>query len=144
NNSTVGVGFPDQIGVMIIKEQRTSDPDLTIAQVADNIIDQLTRFASSKTGAILMREPKLNVNGSIGERFYIRIPGLNGKPDAVRGMSIFQSEPQKFVIFDLTTLYKDYSRSRAMYETSVGTMDLGNPTSTDVRRAAAIKSMLAF
>lgn len=144
SNSTVGVGFPDQIGVMIIKEQRTSDPDLTIAQVADNIIDQLTRFASSKTGAILMREPKLNVNGSIGERFYIRIPGLNGKPDAVRGMTIFQSEPQKFVIFDLTTLYKDYSRSRAMYETSVGTMDLGNPTATDVRRSAAIKSMLAF
>lgn len=143
-NTTMGIGLPNQLGVMIIKEQKTSDQDLTTAQVADNIVEQLTRFASSKTGKLLARDPNLSIPPHTGERFYVRTPGLNGKPDTVRGMTIFQSQPQKFVIFDFTCLYSNFDQARAYYEASVGTMDLGNPTETDVRRAAAIKSMLAF
>ncbi len=143
-STTMGIGLPDQIGVMIIKEQKTTDPDLTIAQVADNMIAQLTRFGNSKTGSVLARDPNLDVKGQIGERFYVKIPGLRGKPDSVRGMTIFQNEPQKFVIFDFTTLYSDFEKARTFYETSVGTMELGNTTEIDVRRAAAIKSMLSF
>ena len=144
DNATMGIGLPDQIGVMIIKEQRTTDPELTIAQIADNIINQLTKFASSKTGKLLAREPNLKINFRTGERFYILLPGLNGKPATVRGMTIFQSQPRKFVIFDFTTLYSDFDKARQFYETSIASMDLGNPTEIDVRRAAAINSMLAF
>lgn len=144
SNATLGVGFPDQIGVMIIKQQRTTDTDLTLAQVAESIIKQLTRFANSKTGSVITHETDLVVRGHHGERFYVRIPGLGEKPDTVRGMTIFQSEPQHFIIFDLTTLYKDFDLAKNMYETSIATMDLGNPTENDVRRAAAIKNMLAF
>jgi hypothetical protein len=144
-NATMGIGLPDQAGVMIIKEQKTSNPDLTIAQVSDNIIKQLTRFANSSTGAILARDPNLVINNLwSGERFYVKIPGLNGKPDTVRGMTIFQSQPQKFIIFDLTSTYDNFDKARLYYETSIGSMDLGNPTEDDVRRAVAIKSMLAF
>ena len=144
SNTPMGIGFPDQIGVMIIKEQRTSDPDLTIAQVADDIIDQLTRFANSKTGVLLAREPNLTIEPHTGERFYIRLPGLNGKPDTVRGMTIFQVRPRRFVIFDFTALYSKFDLARAYYETSVASMDLGNPTRSDARRSIAIKSMLSF
>jgi hypothetical protein len=144
STSTMGIGFPDQIGVMVIKEQKTTDPDLNVAQVADNLIDQLTRFASSRTGNILARDPNLKINTHIGERFYIRLPGARGKPDTVRGMTIFQSEPRKFIIFDFTTLYTNFDKARAYYETSVGTMDLGDRTESDVRRSAAIKSMISF
>jgi len=143
-NATTGVGLPDQVGVMIIKQQKTTNADLTISQVADNIISQLTRFASSRTGTILLHEKKLEINGWTGERFYVRLPGLNGKPDAVRGMTIFQSQPLKFVIFDFTSLYSNFDLARSYYETSIATMDLGNPTNSDVRRAAAIKSMIDF
>ena len=143
-NATMGIGFPDQVGVMTIKEQKTTDPNLTVAQVADNIVGQLTRFANSKTGVLIARNPNLKINFRTGERFYVRIPGVNGKPDTVRGMTIFQSQPRKFVIFDFTSLYSEFDKARAYYETSVGTMDLGNPTENDVRRSAAIKSMLAF
>ncbi len=143
-NATMGVGFPDQIGVMTIKEQKTTDPELTVKQVADNIVNQLTRFASSKTGKLISRDSNLIIPPRTGERFYVRLPGLNGKPDSVRGMTIFQSQPRKFVIFDFTCLYANFDQARAYYETSVATMDLGNPTQSDVRRAAAIKSMLAF
>ncbi|MDF1809813.1 MAG: hypothetical protein P1U42_08970 [Phycisphaerales bacterium] len=143
-NSTMGIGFPGQIGVMMIKEQKTSDPDLTITQVAENIIGQLTMFSRSKTGEVLSRNRNLEINTWIGERFYVRIPGANNKPDVVRGMTIFQVQPRKFIIFDLTTTYDDFERSRELYETSVGSIDLGNPTESDVRRAAAIKSTLAF
>lgn len=143
-NATLGVGFPDQVAVMIIKEQRTNDPELSVSQVADNIIRQLTRFGNSKTGSLLTREKTLQIKLWKGERFYVRLAGVDGKPDTVRGMTIFQSQPQRFVIFDLTTLYKDFDIARTMYETSVGTMDLGNPTEQDVRRAAALKRMLSF
>jgi len=143
-NATMGIGLPNQLGVMIIKEQKTSDPNLTIAQVADNIIKQLTRFANSKTGTILLRDPRLKVNLWSGERFYVRLPGTGGKPDSVRGMTIFQSQPQKFVIFDFTCQYANFDKARAYYETSIATMDLGDPSKSDVRRAAAIKSMIDF
>lgn len=143
-NATMGIGLPNQVGIMIIKEQRTTDPDLTVASITDNLINQLTRFANSKTASLIARYPNLDINGNLGERFYIRMPGANGKPDSVRGMTIFQSQPRRFIIFDFTTLYKDFDAARNYYETSVGSIDLGNQTQTDVRRAAAIKTMLAF
>jgi len=144
SNSTMGIGFPDQIGVMMIKEQKTTDQDLTIVQVAENIIGQLTKFSRSKTGEVISRNRNIEINDWIGDRFYVRIPGTGGKPDVVRGMTIFQVQPRRFIIFDLTTTFNDFERSRELYETSVGSIDLGNPTEADVRRAAAIKSMLAF
>ena len=144
SNTSVGVGFPNKIGVMIIKEQRTTNKDLTLEQVTQSIIKQLTRFGTSKTGTVIEHEKNLKIKLWEGQRFYVRIPGTNGKPDSVRGMTIFQSQPQRFIIFDLTTLYRDFDRCRVMYEATVGTMDLGNPTDEDVRRAAAIKSMIEF
>ncbi len=144
NNASVGIGFPDKIGVMIIKEQRTSNADLTLEQVTQSILKQLTRFGNSITGTVLDQDKELNLNFRSGQRFYVRIPGTNNKPDTVRGMTIFQSGPQKFVIFDLTTLYRDFDKCRAIYETCVATMDLGNPTDQDARRSAAVRRMLDF
>jgi len=143
-NTSVGVGFPDKIGVMIIKEQRTSNADLTIDQVAQSILKQLTRFGNSRTGSVLHHDKELKIGLWTGQRFYVRIPGTNNKPDTVRGMTIFQSQAQRFVIFDLTTLYRDYDKSKVIYETCVATMDLGNPTDREVRRSAAIRRMLEF
>ncbi len=143
-NTSVGVGFPDKIGVMIIKEQRTTNKDLSLEQVAQSIIKQLTRFGNSSTGAIIEHEKNLKIKLWSGQRFYVRMPGTNGKPDSVRGMTIFQTQPQRFIIFDLTTLYRDFDRCRVMYENTVATMDLGNPTDKDVQRAAAIRKMLDF
>lgn len=144
NNSSVGIGFPDKIGVMIIKEQRTSNPDLTLEQVTQSIMKQLTRFGNSITGTVLDHDKNLEVNFRKGQRFYVRIPGTNNKPDTVRGMTIFPNGPQRFVIFDLTTLYRDFDKCRAIYETSVGTMDMGNPSDQDARRSAAVRRMLDF
>lgn len=144
NNSSVGIGFPDKIGVMIIKEQRTSNPDLTLEQVTQSIMKQLTRFGNSITGTILDHDKNLEINSHRGQRFYVRIPGTNNKPDTVRGMTIFPNGPQKFVIFDLTTLYRDFDKCRSIYETSVGTMDMGNPSDKDARRSAAVRRMLDF
>jgi hypothetical protein len=144
SNTSVGIGFPNQVGVLIIKEQRTTNDELTLDQVAQSIIKQLTRFGNSNTGTVLAHEKNLRIKLWEGQRFYIRIPGTNGKPDAVRGMTIFQTEPKRFIIFDLTTLYRDFDRCRIMYENTVATMDLGNPTDKDVRRAAAIRRMLEF
>lgn len=144
NNSSVGIGLPDKIGVMIIKEQRTSNPDLTLEQVTQSIMKQLTRFGNSITGTVLDHDKNLEINFRTGQRFYIRIPGTNNKPDTVRGMTIFPNGPQRFVIFDLTTLYRDFDKCRAIYETSVGTMDMGNPSDQDARRSTAVRRMLDF
>lgn len=144
NNSSVGIGFPDKIGVMIIKEQRTNNPNLTLEQVTQSIMKQLTRFGNSTTGTVLDHQKNLEINFRTGQRFYVRIPGTDNKPDTVRGMTIFPNGPQRFVIFDLTTLYRDFDKCRVIYETSVGTMDMGNPSDQDARRSAAIRRMLDF
>ena len=144
SNASMGVGFPEQLGVMTIKEQRSSNAELTTAEVADSIIGQLTGRVGATSGRLLERNESLEINNRIGQRFYIRLLGINGNPDTIRGMTIFQSQPRKFIIFDFTTLAKNFEISRDYYETSIATMDLGNPTMTDLKRAAAIKSMLGF
>jgi hypothetical protein len=144
NNSSVGIGFPDKIGVMVIKEQRTSNTDLSLEQVTQSIIKQLTRYGNSVTGTVLSHEKNLEVNGVIGQRFYVQTPGLKNKPDTVRGMTIFESKPQHFVIFDLTTLRRDFDECKVMYENTIGTMYIDDSTRDAVKRAAAIRAMLEF
>lgn len=142
--ANVGVGFPDQIGVMNIRELKVDDPNLDLAQITQRFINQLTRFGNSTTGELIDQEENLKVNFHEGKRFYVRIPGIDNKPASVKGMTIFQSRPQRYIVFDLTTLARDFTKCRPIYETTVGNMDLGNPTDEDVRRAAAIKRMIEF
>ncbi|MEZ6163843.1 MAG: hypothetical protein R3B67_05340 [Phycisphaerales bacterium] len=144
NNSSVGIGFPDKVGVMVIKEQRTSNTELSLEQVTQSIIKQLTRYGNSITGTVLSHDKELSVNGVEGQRFYVQVPGLKNKPNTVRGMTIFESKPQHFIIFDLTTLERDFDRCKVMYENTIGTMHIDDSTSDAVKRAAAIKAMLGF
>jgi hypothetical protein len=144
NSTSVGIGFPNQIGVMNIKELKTQNAELTIEQVVESFIKQLTRFGNSTTGTVIEHKKDFRIKLWKGQRFYVRIPGTGGKPDSVRGMTVFEHKPKHYIVFDLTTLASDFDRCRVMYEATVGTMDLGNPTDEDVRRSAAIRRMIDF
>lgn len=148
SNATMGVEFPDNLGVMVIKGQRTTNPDLTISQVVDSIIDQLKRANGRQTieGRIVdtdvtvrSRTPDLSVAGVKGERVYLDFPSFNGDPALVRGFSVFRAEPLRFIVYDLMTEERHFETARVMYETAVGSMDLSSLDQQAARRAQAIE-----
>ncbi|MFK7882715.1 MAG: hypothetical protein AB8F26_00850 [Phycisphaerales bacterium] len=147
-NATMGIEFPEDLGIMVIKGQRTRNPDLTITQVVDSIIDQLMRSNGREsidgrmvdtTVTIRERTPDLNVDGIVGERVYLDFPSFNGDPALVRGFTVFRAEPLKFIVFDLMTEAGQFATSRGLYETTIGTMDLTTLDQRGEARAAAIE-----
>ena len=144
SESTTAVAFQDDLGLMTIKGQRTKNADLTTELVADSIIRQLTIDDRQRTIGELLSREKLRIKFWTGERFYVRQLSPDGGADSIFGYTIFQNKTRSFVVFELRTDINALPESQPIYETSVGTVDLGNPDAEDARRSAAIKSTLAF
>ncbi|MBL4591282.1 MAG: hypothetical protein JKY96_04915 [Phycisphaerales bacterium] len=144
SESSTAIIFPGDTGLMTIKGQKTTNPDLTSAMVADNIIDRLTIGRSTRVIGELLSRTQIKIKFWAGERFYIRQLDANGGEDRITGYTIFQNKPRTFLVFELRTDTADFENSKAMFETSVGTLDLGNPDAENTRRSAAISTTLAF
>lgn len=142
--STTAVAFKDDLGLMTIKGQRTKNPDLTTELVAESIIKQLTIDERQRKIGELLSHDKLRIKFWKGHRFYVRQLDPKGGPDVIFGYTIFQNKPRSFIVFELRTNINDQEQAQTLYETSVGTIDLGNPDEEDARRSAAIKSTLSF
>jgi len=142
--STTAVAFANDIGLMTIKGQRTRSEDLTTKLVAESIINQLTVDDRNRPIGELLSHEQLRIKFWTGERFYVRQLNPDGGPDVIFGYTIFQSKPRTFIVFELRTDMPNKPAAQSVYETSVGTIDLGNPDEEDARRSAAIQSTLAF
>jgi len=148
-NATMGVELPDKMGVLVIKGQRSNSADLTVALVVDSMIEQLQAargVQDQETGrfhtrARLESRATLQLSGLSGERFYMRFPPGEGGPEMVRGVSVFQTDPGRFIVFDLMTEGARFEQSRRMYETVVGTLDVTDRDALAARRGAAIERM---
>jgi hypothetical protein len=148
-NATMGVELPDQLGVLVIKGQRSSNNDLTVGQVADSMIEQLMLVRGVQDGetgqfysaAELLERTPVSRSTLNGERFYIRMAGANGSPQMIRGVSVFLTEPGRFVVFDLMTEAPRFQEARRVYETVVGTMEVTDRDALAARRASAIANM---
>lgn len=148
-NATMGVELPDQLGVLVIKGQRSSNNDLTVTQVAESMIEQLMLAQGVQDGgtgqfhsaAKLLERTPVSRSTLNGERFYIRMAGANGSPQMIRGVTVFLTEPGRFVVFDLMTEAPKLEQARRVYETVVGTMEVTDRDALADRRAAAIAGM---
>lgn len=148
-NATMGVELPDGLGVLVIKGQRSTNPDLTVELVTDSMIEQLYLSRGKQdqasgrfqTSATLIDRTTLRLAGLSGERFYIRVPGADGSPEVFRGVTVFRTEPGRFLVFDLMTEATNFETARRTYETVVGTIEVADRDALAARRAAAIDNL---
>jgi hypothetical protein len=146
-NATMGVELPGGLGVIVIKGQRSTDNELTAEAVADSMIEQLKAVRGVQDGATgqfhgigqLVDRTKIQLSGIAGERFYIRLPAAGAGVAMVRGVSVFRTEPGRFIVFDLMSEAHRFEESRRVYETVVGTMEVTDRDALAARRAGAIE-----
>lgn len=146
--ATVGVELPRNLGVVVIKGQRSTNTELTVAQVIDSMIEQFNATGSyvkdTPTGRVFVKtelesRTALRLSGLSGERFYMRFPAGETGPALLRGVSVFQTEPGRFIVFDLMAEAPQADESRRVYETIVGTMDVTDRDALAARRGAALE-----
>lgn len=150
-NATMGVELPEGLGVVVIKGQRSTNADLTVDLVTDSMIEQLYLSRGKQdqatgrfqTSATLLERTPIRLAGLAGERFYLRVPGTDGSPEIFRGVTVFRTEPGRFLIFDLMTDAGSYEAARRTYETIVGTIEVTDRDALAARRAAAIENLQA-
>ncbi|MBO6514235.1 MAG: hypothetical protein JJ974_09760 [Phycisphaerales bacterium] len=144
NTTSTGISLPDGLGTIIVKEQRTSNESLTAQKAAESIRDQLMNLPGAM---VIAEQPELRVGIWSGHRFYVRTPPTQaGGAPTYRGISIFGLKPKTFLIFDLTMQGSEssFQNARAMYETSIATMNLQEMSSESLKRIAGFKLTKAF
>ncbi|MBL4808699.1 MAG: hypothetical protein JKY43_01405 [Phycisphaerales bacterium] len=142
NSTSTGISLPQNLGTIIIKEQRTSDEKLTALKASNSIRDQLM----NRPGAMLLDEQHdLRVGIWKGHRFYVRTQSRTGSW-VYRGVTIFGHKPKTFLIFDFTLegTESQFNQARVLYETSIATMNLQEMSSQTLKRAAGFSSTTAL
>lgn len=148
-NATMGVELPDGLGVLVIKGQRSTNPELTVEVVTDSMIEQLYLSRGKQdqatgrfqTSATLIERTTVRLAGLSGERFYLRVPGADGTPEVLRGVTVFRTEPGRFLVFDLMADSQDFPEARRIYETVIGTVEITDRDALAARRAGAIDNL---
>lgn len=138
DSSSTAVVLPGQLGTIVIKEQRTLSEDLNAKQAIESIKTQLTKSLGYE---LVAEHPDLRANMWTGSRFYAKSTRKTNPP-TYRGISIFQPKAQTFLIFDLTVEGDEqrFEQARALYETSIATMDLEEMSNETLKRAAGFKA----
>jgi len=138
-----------------IQTPRSSNPETTPAQVADQVVTQHFKNAGeifdvkpgeapdpSKIVAVKgnLIEPRkaVSVNGQSAERVYFAVPGAAGGPAVVRGLTVFKTTANKFVTFELVTTEPQFAAARRIYETVVATATFEDSTALSSDRAGVI------
>ncbi|MFK7758740.1 MAG: hypothetical protein AB8C13_02205 [Phycisphaerales bacterium] len=139
NSTSTGISLPADLGTMIIKEQRTSNEELSASDAAASIRDRLMQYRGS---TIIAEQPELRVGIWTGYRFYVQTPDPQGGPALYRGVTIFSHKPRTFLIYDYTIQGSEtqFELGRVLYETSVATMNLTEMSSESLKRAAGFQS----
>jgi hypothetical protein len=71
-------------------------------------------------------------------RFYVRVPRGERESAVIRGYTIFQTAPGRYITFDLVTTEPHFATSRRSYETMVATARFEDTSAASARRGAAI------
>lgn len=105
-------------------------------------LDTSGSIRSSRAG-LIAHDFNLTINDTPAARAYLAVPEVDGSTMA-HGYTVFQNGAQRFLVLELITPVDDLPRTRPIYETSVATVRLEDPTALATRRAAAIASGVAL
>lgn len=146
----------DQSWLIEIKTPTTADGFTAIKAVADSALTQLqstTKISEQSADGkflsasqLIGREPAEGKQLLIGaggrqvavERFYLRMPSVEGKDDTVRGFTIAQISPRQFVTWELFTTNNDFAKAKQAYETSIATSAFADYENLKLERRTAV------
>jgi hypothetical protein len=141
----------DKTWLINIQTPRSADPATTTAEVCDRIVTEYLKAAgeiydrtvpdqpAAVKGLILEPRKQVNVDKQTADRVYFSVPGAGPKdPTIVRGLTVIKNAANQFLIFELVTTPDVFERSKAIYETTVQTAHIEDPTNLNTERAAAI------
>jgi len=77
-------------------------------------------------------------------RFYVRIPRGDGEPAVIRGYTVFQTGPGRFVTFDLTTPETAFAAARPVYETIIAKAQFEDAAAMAAARGVAVQAGIEF
>lgn len=140
-STSTGIALPADLGTIIVKEQRTTNAELTSLEAAQSIRDQLLKAPGAE---LISEQPALRAGIWTGHRIYVRVPGrTQSAPPIYRGITIFGHKPNTFLVYDYTVEASEerFEIGRVMYETTVASMDLQEMSSETLKRAAGFQAM---
>lgn len=79
-----------------------------------------------------------------GSRFYVRLPRGKGEAAVIRGYTVFQVSPGRFVTFDLATPEPNFAAAKTVYETVVATARFADPAALSASRGIAVQTGVEF
>ena len=120
------------------------DETLTLIQGSYGIVDPDQKEILTTQARVLEKEPDLSLPGGKAARLYVSLPASDGKARVVKGYTIFKPGTNQFVVFELVTAEKEFSRSRIAYEASIGTAAFIDSDQLNIQRGAAVKAGTAF
>ncbi len=160
--ATTKVLLPDDLGIVVVQERRSKRLDLAVEGVADEIITQLLeltpmfdmkqeegRAVRDPTGQlqgdvvgtrakVLSRDKQFKLAGRTADHAYVAIPREGTLEYTVRGSTLLQTDPGRFILFELYTTASAFTKSREMYEVMLATATIEDQANIATRRAAMI------
>lgn len=73
-------------------------------------------------------------------RFYVRLPRGEGELGVIRGYTVFQVAPGRFVTFDMTTPEDSFAKARPLYEAMIAKARFADPEALAAARGQMIDS----
>jgi hypothetical protein len=152
---------PNPTWLVNLNTPQSSNPEQTPLTIAEEVLNQLLasvgvmdrkvgrdgilqeRLVSTR-GEVIQPARALELAGADlrerrpAARFYVRLPRGQGAAAVVRGYTIFQVAPGRFVTFDLVTTAPEFAASRRFYETMVGTVRFQDTLAAATNRGEAI------
>jgi hypothetical protein len=158
----------DQTWIIEIQTKRTRDLNQKPESVCRGILQQLLasvgvvdRSKTDRDGNVI--EKLVSTKGTVVEpvknvilkaerpeferpaaRFYVKLPRGEHEESLIRGITVFQTGPGEFVLFDLKTLEPDLAKARPLYEGTLASARFSDVTMVLTNRGAAVETGADF
>ncbi|KAA0216032.1 MAG: hypothetical protein DYG94_10100 [Leptolyngbya sp. PLA3] len=160
--ATTKVILPDDLGVVVIQERRSKRLDLSVEAVADEVITQLLELSPmfdmkedagravrnpagqlqadvvGTRAKVLSRDRQYGLAGYNADHAYVAIPREGTLEYTIRGSTLLQTDPGRFVLFELYTTASDFTKARETYEVMLATAAIEDQANIATRRAAML------
>jgi hypothetical protein len=148
--TSASIGPADGSWAINIQLPRTSNPDSTVKQALDQtllllqdsvgISDAAQSTVLSTEARIIEKIDALRLPGGDAARLYMSLPEPNRSSRIVKGYTIFKPSPTQYAVFEFIVPEADFSKTRTMYETSIGTVDFVASVDLQKRRGSAVQA----
>ncbi len=153
DRSSLTVLLPNSLGVINIQDS-ASAPEATLSSICDGIIRSRLSIDPPRQlpkpnqrmgrGALLSRAPNLTIAQAHGpshlaERLYLAIEDSSSSA-AVMGYTVIKPTPTRVLTFELITDPNRYAEARNMYELTVASATIEDPTNIAEKRRLGIET----